>query len=133
MFSVHLSQHGMSYLMQLVCGRCQLLGGEAVDEHTAYHVSRSILDLQTVSVFDLHKLQEDVVEEYIIGKPIIEQLPRMTFKFRDSLTSDSLSNRLALKMSCLEFKVTTKSAHSIRMQVYRLCSGPSTNTSQTPY
>ena len=107
MFSVHLSQHGMSYLMQLVCGRCQLLGGETVDEHTAYHVSRSILDLQTVSVFDLHKLQEDVVEEYILGKPIIEQLPQMTFKFRDSLTSDSLSNRLALKMSCLEFKVTT--------------------------
>ena len=104
-FSAHLSQHGMSYLMQLVYGRCQMLGGEITDEHTPYIVSRSILDLQTVSVFDLHKLQEDVVQEYIIGKPIIEQLPQMIFRFRDSCSSDSLSNRLVFKMSCFAFRV----------------------------
>jgi len=91
--------------MQLIYGRCQLFCGETSDDHTLYSVSRSILDLQTVSVFDLHKLQEDVVQEYIIGKPLIEPLPQMTFKFRDSLSSDSLKNRLMCKLLCLRFKV----------------------------
>ena len=91
--------------MQLIYGRCQLFCGETSDDHTLYLVSRSILDLQTVSLFDLNKLQEDVVQEYIIGKPLIEPLPQMTFKFRDSLSSDSLKNRLICKLLCLRFKV----------------------------
>ena len=99
------SFHQIPHFLQVLRSRC-LPTGIDVDRWGEWIVSFSILAPNTQPQFDFEMLEEDLIQEYLVGKAILEPLPVKWFWFADAIGPNFRSDIFYLVTSTTSYFIS---------------------------